>query len=66
MIPEIRAIPPRRRGSRRRSVASAAIGHDFLVAQAERMPFAVGLTLLASGSILFLLFGSRGRSRSRP
>ena len=37
---------------------SAAIGHDFLVSQAERAPYAVGLTLLASGLILFLLFGS--------
>ncbi|MEO8437800.1 MAG: MMPL family transporter, partial [Chloroflexota bacterium] len=37
---------------------SAAIGHDFLVSQAERAPYAVGLTLLASGVILFLLFGS--------
>jgi putative drug exporter of the RND superfamily len=37
---------------------SAAIGHDFLVSQAERAPYAVGLTLLASGAILFLLFGS--------
>ena len=37
---------------------SAASGHDFLVSQAERAPYAVGLTLLASGLILFLLFGS--------
>jgi RND superfamily putative drug exporter len=37
---------------------SAAIGHDFLVSQAQRAPYAVGLTLLASGLILFLLFGS--------
>ena len=37
---------------------SAAIGHDFLVSQAERAPYAVGLTLFASGAILFLLFGS--------
>jgi putative drug exporter of the RND superfamily len=37
---------------------SAAIGHDFLVSQAARAPYAVGLTLLASGAILFLLFGS--------
>ena len=37
---------------------SAASGHDFLVSQAERAPYAVGLTLLASGFILFLLFGS--------
>jgi RND superfamily putative drug exporter len=37
---------------------SAAIGHDFLISQAQRAPYAVGLTLLASGLILFLLFGS--------
>ena len=37
---------------------SAAIGHDFLVSQAERAPYAVALTLFASGAILFLLFGS--------
>jgi RND superfamily putative drug exporter len=37
---------------------SAAIGYDFLVSQAERAPYAVGLTLLASGVILFFLFGS--------
>jgi RND superfamily putative drug exporter len=29
-----------------------------LISQAERAPYAVGLTLLASGVILFLLFGS--------
>ncbi len=37
---------------------SAAIGYDFLRSQAERAPFAVGLTLFASALILFLLFGS--------
>ncbi len=37
---------------------SAAIGQDFLVSQAERAPYAIGLTLFASGLILFLLFGS--------
>jgi RND superfamily putative drug exporter len=37
---------------------SAATAHDFLVSQGERAPWAVGLTLLASGVILFLLFGS--------
>ncbi len=37
---------------------SAAIGYDFLRSQGERAPFAVGLTLLASALILFLLFGS--------
>ena len=37
---------------------SAATGHDFLVSQGQRAPYAVGLTLFASGFILFLLFGS--------
>jgi putative drug exporter of the RND superfamily len=37
---------------------SAALGHDFLVAQSARSPYAVGITLLAMGAILFLLFGS--------
>ncbi len=36
----------------------AATGYDFLVSQAQRAPYAVGLTLIASGAILFLLFGS--------
>src|SRR5260221_1980855 len=36
----------------------AAIGEDFLISQAERLPWAVGTTLLASAIILFLLFGS--------
>ena len=37
---------------------SAATANDFLVSQGERAPWAVGLTLVASGAILFLLFGS--------
>jgi RND superfamily putative drug exporter len=37
---------------------SAATGYDFLISQSERAPYAVGLTLIASGAILFLLFGS--------
>lgn len=36
----------------------AAGGWDFLESQAERMPLAVGLTLVASALVLFLLFGS--------
>ncbi len=57
MIPEIRATDPGQ-GITTQVGGSAAIGHDFLVSQAERAPYAVGLTLLASGFILFLLFGS--------
>ena len=37
---------------------TAALAHDFLVSQAERAPFGVGIPLVASGFILFLLFGS--------
>jgi uncharacterized membrane protein YdfJ with MMPL/SSD domain len=36
----------------------AAEGHDFMASQAATIPYAVGITLLASGVILFLLFGS--------
>jgi RND superfamily putative drug exporter len=37
---------------------AAAVGEDFLVSQSERIPWAVGTTLIASAVILFLLFGS--------
>jgi len=37
---------------------TAATGHDFLVSQGERAPYAVAMTLIASAVILFLLFGS--------
>jgi RND superfamily putative drug exporter len=37
---------------------SAATGYDFLVSQGERAPWAIGLTMVVSGAILFLLFGS--------
>jgi len=57
MIPQIRAIAPGA-GITTQVGGSAAVGHDFLVSQAERAPYAVGMTLLASGFILFLLFGS--------
>jgi uncharacterized membrane protein YdfJ with MMPL/SSD domain len=36
----------------------AAEGHDFMVSQGNTVPWAVGVTLFASGLILFLLFGS--------
>lgn len=57
MIPVIRAVDAGD-GITTQVGGSAAIGHDFLVSQGERAPFAVGLTLLASAVILFLLFGS--------
>jgi RND superfamily putative drug exporter len=37
---------------------AAAIGEDFLLSQSDRMPWAIGTTLLASAIILFFLFGS--------
>ena len=57
LIPVIRAIDPGS-GITTQVGGSAATGHDFLVSQGERAPLAVGLTLFASGFILFLLFGS--------
>jgi len=57
MIPVIRAVGAGD-GITTQVGGSAAIGHDFLVSQGERAPFAVGLTLVASAVILFLLFGS--------
>jgi RND superfamily putative drug exporter len=57
MIPVIRAIDPGA-GITTEVGGSAATGHDFLVSQSERAPLAVGLTLIASAVILFLLFGS--------
>ena len=57
LIPEIRAIEAGA-GITTDVGGGAAIGYDFLASQAERAPYAVGMTLLASGAILFLLFGS--------
>jgi RND superfamily putative drug exporter len=37
---------------------SAPTGYDFLASQADRAPYAIGLTLVVSGAIIFLLFGS--------
>jgi RND superfamily putative drug exporter len=57
LIPLVRSIDPRN-GITTRVGGSAAFGHDFLVAQAERAPLAVGIPLVASALVLFLLFGS--------
>jgi putative drug exporter of the RND superfamily len=57
MIPHIRAIQAGT-GITTQVGGSAAQGYDFLISQAQRAPYAVGLTLFASGLILFLLFGS--------
>jgi putative drug exporter of the RND superfamily len=57
MIPVVRALDAGD-GIRTQVGGTAALGHDFLVSQAERAPFGVGIPLLASGLILFFLFGS--------
>lgn len=57
MIPDVRALDAGD-GVTTQVGGSAATGHDFLVSQGERAPWAVGLTLIASAVILFLLFGS--------
>lgn len=57
LIPVIRAMEPGD-GITTQVGGSAATAHDFLVSQGERAPWAVGLTLVVSGAILFLLFGS--------
>jgi RND superfamily putative drug exporter len=57
IIPIVRSIVPD--ADIRTAVGgSAALGYDFLAAQSERIPWAVGMTLLASAVVLFLLFGS--------
>jgi putative drug exporter of the RND superfamily len=57
LIPVVRSIVPEA-GIRTAVGGSAALGHDFLAAQSERIPWAVGMTLVASAVVLFLLFGS--------
>ena len=57
LIPVVRKVDPGS-GITTQVGGAAATGYDFLVSQAERAPYAVGLTLFASGFILFLLFGS--------
>jgi Predicted drug exporters of the RND superfamily len=57
LIPVVRAVDPGS-GITSQVGGAAATGYDFLLSQAERAPYAVGLTLLASALILFLLFGS--------
>jgi len=57
LIPVVRAVDPGD-GITTQVGGAAASGHDFLVSQAKSAPYAVGLTLFASGFILFLLFGS--------
>ena len=56
VIPAVRAI--RVDGVTSQVGGLAAEGHDFMVSQGNTVPWAVGVTLFASGLILFLLFGS--------
>jgi uncharacterized membrane protein YdfJ with MMPL/SSD domain len=61
--PDGGAVIPGVRGVQTPGVTSqvgglAAEGHDFMVSQAATVPYAVVVTLVASGLILFLLFGS--------
>ena len=58
VIPRVRAVDPGEGIGRVMVGGTAALSEDFLVAQNDRMPWAVGTTLLASAVILFLLFGS--------
>ena len=58
VISLVRAVPLDPEVTRMQVGGAAAIGEDFLIAQSERIPWAVGTTLLASAVILFLLFGS--------
>ncbi len=57
MTAAIRAVAPGT-GATVAIGGAAAAGYDFLQSQAQRMPYAIGLTLIASAVVLFLLFGS--------
>jgi len=58
VIPKVRAVDGGHVISTIAVGGVAAVSEDFLIAQNDRMPWAVGTTLLASAVILFLLFGS--------
>jgi RND superfamily putative drug exporter len=58
VIARIRALSPDPAIARMQVGGAAALGEDFLLGQSDRIPWAVGTTLLASAIILFLLFGS--------
>ena len=57
LIPSVRAIDPGA-GISTQVGGAAALGHDFLASQGERMPYTIGWTLLVTAVVLFLLFGS--------
>ncbi|MEA2675524.1 MAG: putative drug exporter of the superfamily [Chloroflexota bacterium] len=58
VITNVRAVPLDPGVTRMQVGGAAALGEDFLLSQSDRIPWAVGTTLLASALILFLLFGS--------
>ena len=58
LVPRVRALPVDAPITRTSLGGTAALGSDFLTGQADRLPFAVGWTMLATAVILFLLFGS--------
>ena len=58
VVSRVRAISLDPAITRMQVGGAAAVGEDFLIAQSDRIPWAVGTTLLASAIILFLLFGS--------
>ncbi len=58
LVPIVRALPADAPITRTEVGGTAALGSDFLAGQADRLPFAVGWTMLATAVILFLLFGS--------
>lgn len=58
VISRVRSLTPDPALTRMQVGGAAALGEDFLRSQSERIPWAVGTTLLASAIVLFLLFGS--------
>jgi RND superfamily putative drug exporter len=58
VVPRVRGVDPGQGIDGVMVGGTAAVSEDFLVAQNEKLPWAVGTTLLASALILFLLFGS--------
>ena len=58
LVPAVRALPVDAPITGTSVGGTAALGSDFLTGQSDRLPFAVGWTMLATAVILFLLFGS--------
>lgn len=58
VVPHVRAVDAGDGIDRVMVGGAAAVSEDFLAAQNDRMPWAIGTTLFASAVILFLLFGS--------